>query len=208
MFQDRNQAGILLSQKLTLLHINNGLILGITRGGIVVAKEIVNRLNFPMRTIVVKKIGAPLNPELALGAVTDNTTLIDWDLAKRVGANKSYVFREIKKKKNEAALLQKKFTGLEKISLKGKNIIIVDDGVATGATVEVVIKYLQKKKVKQVILAIPVIATDIYQKLKLRVDKLVSLKISSNFSAVGQFYQSFPQVTDEEIREIIKTLKI
>ncbi len=202
MFQDRQHAGRLLTQKLTDYH---GLVLGITRGGVIVANEIADNLKLPLQIIVVKKLSAPFNPELAIGAVTEEkTTFIDPELVERVGASKKYISQETKTKQNEVVRLQKKIQSKKRMFIKGKNIIVVDDGIATGATTEVVIQYLKKKKARKIILAVPVISFDIYEKLKKQVNSIIALEIADSLSAVGQFYESFPQVSDEEVIKIVR----
>lgn len=204
MFESRQQAGKLLAQLLRSPKDKKTAVCGITRGGVVVAFEVAKFLNFPLYPIVVKKIGAPDNPELALGALTyDKTTFIDWDLVKRIGASTNYLDSQIEQKTQELDRLTQKFKRKKKIPIRNKNIILVDDGIATGATVMAVIKYFNKKRADKIILAVPVIATETYKKLKPLVSELFALEVSDNLSAVGQFYESFPQVSDEEVLTII-----
>jgi len=207
MFESRQQAGKLLARKLVKYKNQNSLILGITRGGVVVAQELASFLNIPLLPIVVKKISAPENPELAIGAVTYEKTLyLDYQLAKKTGATKEFLSEQIKVKQKEVEDLTAKFTQ-KQMFLKGKEIIVVDDGIATGATTEAVVKYLKKKKAAKIIIAVPVIAKDAYLRLKKIVDDIITCEIPAFFGAVGEFYQEFPQVSNEEVIEIIKTLK-
>lgn len=204
MFENRQQAGKLLAQLLKDKEDKKTIVCGITRGGVVVASEVAKLLQYPLYPIVVKKIGAPDNPELALGALTyDKTTFIDWGLVKRVGASQNYLNEQIEVKSADVNRLAVKFKHKQRIPVKGKNIILIDDGIATGATALAVIKYLNSRKVNKIILAVPVIATEVYKKLKAKVAELVALEVSNELSAVGQFYESFPQVSDEEVLTII-----
>lgn len=208
MFADRSEAGELLAEKLTEFREKGAYVLGITRGGVVVAYEVAKNLKLPLKIIVVKKLGAPDNPELALGALTyEGVIVVDWELARRVGADKSFIERQIKEKEKELKDLLQDLGAKERLSVKNKSVIVVDDGIATGATVETVIKYLRKKRAKCVIVAIPVVASDTLEKIKNEADSVIVLATPDFFGAVGQFYEDFPQVSNEEVKKIIKTLK-
>ncbi len=205
MFKDRQQAGVLLGASLSTYKNSNSLIMGITRGGMIVAKEVAVALNINLLPIVVKKIGAYQNPELALGAVTyGETKYIDWNLVKNLNTPIKYLKDQILIKLKEVNRL-KNFLEVGRIYAKGKIVIVVDDGVATGASAIAVINYLKKKKASKVILAIPIISSDVYETIKNKVDKIVVLEICKSFSAVGQFYKFFPQVSD---LEVIKTISV
>ncbi len=215
MFEDRYEAGKLLAEKLKEYQDRSDtLILAIPRGGVVVGSKIANILHLPLRVIVVRKLGAPDNPELAIGAIaSDRVKIIDEKLALLVGASKQYLQEEIAKKTWEIAEKEKKL-GIKKLNsweVKGKTLIVTDDGVATGATTLAAIKYLRKlasenQEQVKIILAVPVIAKDTYDKLKSEVNKVVFLEMPESFGAVGEFYQEFPQVTDEEVKNILSNL--
>lgn len=200
MFKDRKEAGFLLALKLKDLVLENALVFGITRGGVVVAYEISHNLHLPLVPIVVKKIGAPENPEFALGAVTHNKNyFIDKTLSQRLSVTSSYLKNQLTTKSKEVELLEKQLNIKKKIRLLGKTVILVDDGIATGATVKAVLVYLRKKFVGKIIVCVPVIATDIFNELTNRCDIIIALKIASNFNAVGEFYENFPQVSNEDV---------
>lgn len=204
-FVSRKQAGYLLAKKLKeQIKDKKIIVCGITRGGLIVAKEIADQLSLPLYPIVVKKIGALNHPELAIGALTYNqTTFIDWDLVKKLDIPINYLNSQIKVKLTELKQLANQFGKKKKIPLSGKNIILVDDGIATGSTVMAVLKYLKTKKVKKIILAVPVIATDTYHKIKNQVNQLLALEISDSLIAIGQFYEFFPQVDNKEVLTIV-----
>lgn len=204
MFTNRREAGRLLAEKIKK-QIKEAIILGITRGGMVLAVEMASLLDLPVYPIIVKKIGASENSELALGALTfQNTVYLDWDLIRNTGSTKDYIDNEIKIKQQEIEELSQKFNPKKPPLLENKKIIVVDDGVATGATVKVVIKYLKKKKAGKIIIAVPVIARDSYKKLKTQVDNIIALEIPQSFGAVGEFYREFPQVSDEDVIKLLK----
>lgn len=213
MFQNRQQAGIFLAEKLKEYKNNKDvIILAIPRGGMVVGREIAIKLNILLSVIVVKKLSAPYNPELAIGAVApDGVKVVDWDLALRVGVEQNYFDREIGKKRGELKERIRKFR-MKNSELRMKDekiIILVDDGVATGATALAAIKYIKEHRSEniehrtKIILSVPVIARDTYYRLNSEVDELVALEIPESFGAVGQFYREFPQITDDEVINIL-----
>lgn len=217
MFKNRVEAGRLLSDKLIKYRGNTKTaVLSIPRGGIVVGQELAKNLNLPLTYVVVKKLRAPGNPELAIGALApDGVKVIDWELALKIGVEQEYLDEEIERKQKEVEERTEKFLERSNLrggstSLKDKNfIILTDDGVATGATVLAAIKYIKNLKPTtynlspKIILAVPVVAKDTFDKLKSEVDEIIALEIPDSFSAVGQFYEEFPQVTDEEVIKML-----
>ncbi len=206
MFENRKAAGKLLAHKLSSFkNKKDTVVVGITRGGVVLAKEISQGLDIPMDIIVIKKIGVPHNPELAIGAVGPRETIY-WDeaLRKRLG-NLSLEKRNLLRAKNKERrelenLLRAKKDGL---SLKGKTVILVDDGVATGATVLCARKFLEEEKAKAVVLATPVIEKDTFNSLKQYFNRVILLEIPEEFYAIGQFYEEFGQISNEEVRRLL-----
>jgi len=204
VFKNRVEAGRILSKKLVKYRRDkNATVLSIPRGGIIVGKELAKNLILPHSHIVVKKFSAPNNSELAIGALAPSgVKVIDWELALRIGVDQEYLDEEIKRKSREVEERMKKFSRSGQIS-KFKTIILTDDGVATGSTVLAAIKYIKEQRTKnkeqKIILAVPVVAKDTFIKLKSEVDEIVALEIPDSFSAVGQFYKEFPQITDEEV---------
>ena len=150
MFKNREEAGKLLSSKLSgYQKDNDAIVLAIPRGGVIVGKQIANLLKIQFAVIIVKKLTAPHNPELAIGAITlGKIKIIDWDLALRLGVEQEYLDMEIEKKSKEVEERERKFSrpagGLESRIKNKKIIILTDDGVATGATVLAAIKYIKE----------------------------------------------------------------
>lgn len=218
MFKDRRQAGKKLSKKLfKFKNKKDTVVIGITRGGVVVAQEISKALNLPLDIIVIKKIGSPQNPELAVGAIGPPATLslakrtgpnsvVFWDdgLIKRLNIDEEYK-NHLKNVKNfERTELENFLRGEKKpINVKNKTIILVDDGVATGATVICAAKFFRKKKSKEVILAIPVIPKDTFLSIKQYFDSVVALQVEAELYAIGQFYRQFPQVDNREVAKVL-----
>lgn len=203
-FEDREEAGEMLSLKLQDLG-KDSVVFAIPRGGVVVGKIIADRLNLPLEIVVIKKNSSPDNPELAIGAVgPKNTIYWDKDLCRRLGINKFQISNLKFKIEKERVQKERILRGERpQINVKNKSVILVDDGVATGATVICASKFLKKEKAKKVILAIPVIAEDTFKHLKSYFAKIVALTIEKNFYAVGQFYRNFPQVSDDEVIKIL-----
>jgi predicted phosphoribosyltransferase len=208
MFKDRVHAGTLLARRLSSYRGSECVVLGLPRGGIVVAAVVASSLELPLDVFVVKKIGAPHNGELAIGAVApDGVSYIDWQLAQRVRADEHYVKSQITNLnvqiKGKTRLYRK---GRRPLFIKGKTAIVVDDGAATGATVRAAIAWLEKKKAGRIVVALPVAPPEFIEKIQRDVHEMVALNTPLEFSAVGQFYDEFPQVTDEEVVELLKKL--
>ena len=200
MFRDRQEAGEKLALKLKkIITDRDFVVIALLRGGIVLGKRISDYFKIPLFPLAVKKIGAPLNPELAIGAVTFNKTYyFDRALIKYLSVGKDYMKNSLVSKRKEAETLQEKFNG-SKISLEDKKVIIVDDGIATGTTAICASIYAKKEKAQEIILATPVISKDVLRNIKGHFDRIVSLKIADNLTSVSQSYKDFPQITDEEV---------
>ncbi len=203
MFRDREEAGRLLALKLRkIIKGKDFVVVALLRGGIVLGKKISDYFKIPLFPLSVKKIGAPTNPELAIGAVTqDKTYYFDKDLINHLRVQENYLNKLSEIKSKEAQKLQHKFQG--KISLKNKKVVIVDDGVATGATVICAAKYIRRLQAKEMILATPLIAKDSLKNIKSHFDRIISLKIVDHLASVSQFYRHFPQLEDNEVIEIL-----
>ena len=202
MFTDRKEAGILLAKQL-VAHKNdkNAVVVAIPRGGIIPANEISKALNLPLEIVLVKKIGAPGNKEFAIGAVS----LEDYILTSKLHVDERYLESEIQRLRKIIREQQTYFLGNRKpIELEGKKVIIVDDGIATGTTLELVIAIVKRKKADQIIVAVPVAAADALARIKHKVTKVICLETPFYFQAVGQHYSNFEQVEGETVKEILE----
>jgi predicted phosphoribosyltransferase len=209
LFRDRHEAGKLLAQKLLDLKGNpNAIVLGIPRGGVVVAYEVAKTLGLPLDVFVARKIGAPGNPELAIGAVaSDGTVVLDELSISLMGVPKQYIEKETERQKEEIRKrLQAYRGGREGYSLQGKIVILVDDGVATGATIIASLRAIKASNPSQTILAVPVAPPDTAEKLRREADKVICLYTPSPFWAVGAFYVNFEQISDEEVQALLAEL--
>ncbi|MDI6823346.1 MAG: phosphoribosyltransferase family protein [Bacillota bacterium] len=206
MFADREEAGTLLGEKVAALGLGRPLVLGIPRGGVVVAARVAQALGAPLDVIVPRKIGAPRNPELAIGAVgPDGQVIIDEGLAALVGASPTYIARESQRQSEEVKRrLDLYRRGLPPVRLAGEDVVVVDDGVATGHTVLAALRALRTQNPGSLTLAVPVAPPEVIPRLRAEADRLVCLLTPSPFYAVGQFYHYFPQVSDEEVAALLE----
>lgn len=179
------------------------MVLSIPRGGVVVGDIISKKLNLAHDLVITKKIGTPSQEELAMGSIDqEGNVLLDRDLISDLGITTSQIDRQIKKAKAKVKKYRSEFS--KSFDLKGKTIILVDDGIATGLTIKQAIEYLRLQKVKRIVIVSPVSPKDTYFKLKKLADEIVVLQTPPNFRAVGQYYKSFPQVTNREVIQLLK----
>jgi len=181
------------------------IVLAIPRGGVVTGEVVARELGVSLDVIVAKKVGDPLNPEFAIGAVMhDGSFVPNEDAISSSHVSKQYIEESISALKKEIDRRLIKFRGNNEYHLAGKVAILVDDGVATGATMFAAIKWLKTQGLKKLIVAIPVGPQDTIEKLREIVDELIVLHSPSIFGAVGAFYHDFSQVTDDQVVEIMR----
>jgi predicted phosphoribosyltransferase len=204
MYTNRNEAGNLLAYKLEKYSNSGAIILAIPRGGVPIGFAISQKLNLPLEVVLSKKIGHPLHKEYAIGAVTLKSSILS-DAAADISP--VYIEEEINHIRN---LLNKRYTEYygdrKPLKLKGKILILVDDGIATGNTMLSIIKMLHDEKPEKIVVAIPVAPHDSIKKLKASpfVDEVICPLIPDYFMAVGQFYRDFDQVDDNEVKQLLK----
>ena len=217
-FHDRKEAGLLLADKLKL-YIKNAfsseakkesfIVMAIPRGGVILGDIVASELNVDLDIIICKKIGAENNPELAIGAVmADGSYIINEDIVNRINISLGYFSKQVELQKNEIERRLMEFRGNKEYhnKLKDKTIILIDDGIATGATILAAVKWLKEKHFsKKLIVAVPVapLESSILDKLNQIADKVIVIFSPYDFSAVGQFYEHFDQVSDKEVKEIM-----
>lgn len=181
------------------------MIMALPRGGVITAKIIAEELNLPLGLLIVRKIGHPYNPEFAIAVVSEHGEIIR-DEEEMKNVDQKWFENEVRAQLDEAKRRRETYWGKKKpIDLKNKIIIIVDDGIATGLTMLSAIKEAKIQKPKKIVVAVPVCPRDTAEKIKSEVNGLISVLIPEFFSgAVGDYYETFPQITDEEvIHEII-----
>ena len=205
MFTNREEAGKLLANKLTNYKDNNEVVIvAIPRGGVPVGYEIANKLNVPIEIVLSKKIGHPFNKEYAIGAVTLENSILS-DAAKEVSP--VYIYDETEQVR---ALLKQRhqlYYGEKKpMTLKDKIVVLVDDGIATGNTIISCIQLIQLQKPSKIVVALPVSPNSALRKIREmpEVNEVICLSAPVNFQAVGQFYEEFDQVNDNEVVALLK----
>lgn len=206
IFQNRQQAGQALAKQLSQFNKQpDTVVLGLPRGGVPVAHPVAQQLQLPLDTFLVRKIGAPDHEEFAIGAIADkNVCLLKHDVIDQMGISQQAVNQIIDKERQELTRRQQKYRGEQSLTyLKDKTVILVDDGIATGATIEAAIQALRSLAVATIILAVPVASPESIQYLKPLVEQMVCLSIPNHFQAVGQWYQTFDQTTDDEVCQLL-----
>ena len=213
VFKDRKKAGEFLAKAIKE-RLNGDLkepvVVAIPRGGVVVAEPIAKALKAPIDLVIPRKIGAPFNPEFAVAAITEEGTVflnpnLSPELMLRLGITEDYLKEQALKELQEIRRRKEKYlSGLGKIEKEGRDVILVDDGIATGLTVKAAIASLRKENPRRIILAVPVMPRDKVREFEGIVDELIVLYAPVDFSAVGQFYYDFSQTTDEEVIETLK----
>jgi predicted phosphoribosyltransferase len=205
MFKDRVDAAQKLAKKLEWIKKENPIILAIPRGGVVTGDVIAKTLGLSLDIIVSRKVGAPYNPELAIGAVVhDGSFFPNSYLINSLGISQEYLDEQITEQLEEIKRRLMKFRGRKDYDLKDRTVVLVDDGIATGATVFVALDWIKKQNPKRIIVAIPVGPRDTIERLS-KMAEVVVLYDPVDFGAVGEFYNSFDQVEDYQVAEIMNS---
>jgi putative phosphoribosyl transferase len=198
-FVDREEAGRRLGERLQQENVDGDIVLAIPRGGLPLGRAVADAIDAPLDIVVAKKIGAPGNPEFAIGAVAaDGSVWLNESVIERQGIGREYVADAREQKAREARQKAERYRDGPPPELAGKRVVIVDDGVATGATVRACIGQVRAEQPARIVLAVPVGSPRTMEELEEMVDTVVALETPTDFRAVGQFYQDFAQVTDEE----------
>ncbi len=205
MFKDRKDAADQLAKALEDFKDSNPIILAIPRGGIIIGDIIASKLDAELDIIVSKKIGAPYNDELAIGAIMhDGSYFPNKEIAQQLDISNEYLEekKQIQMKEVERRLVH--YRGKIEYDLQNRLVIIVDDGVATGATLSVASLWVKNQNTQKIIIAIPGGAKDTILKLSKIVDEVIALEAPDIFSAVSQIYHNFSQVNDNEVQDIMR----
>jgi predicted phosphoribosyltransferase len=208
-FTDRVDAGKRLASALSDFSGKKGIVLAIPRGGVVVGYVIAKALNLPLDVIIPRKIGAPDNPELAIGAVAeDGTAILDSSLISYLGVNQEYIKEETERQKDEIMRRLKIYRqDASYPNLKGLDVIVVDDGIATGSTMKAALASVKNRGAASITVAVPVGPPSTIEELEKMADRVVCLYTPEYFQAIGQFYSDFSQTQDEEVIKLMRESK-
>ncbi len=206
-FADRREAGRALAQVLAAKALVAPVVLALPRGGVAVAAEVASALEAPLDIVLVRKIGVPFQPELAVAAVVDGgepEVVINEDVARLADVTRAYIDAQARRELKEIARRRDVYLrGRVRVPLEGRTVIVVDDGIATGASVRVALKALRRKKPKALILAVPVAPAETIEALEGEVDEIVCLRTPEPFRAIGVHYADFHQMSDEEVIRLL-----
>jgi putative phosphoribosyl transferase len=209
LFKDRHDAGRQLAGKLArYAGMKDAIILAIPRGGLEIGYELASILKLPLDIVVTKKIPAPYNEELAVGAVAYGKEVILYDeLVQMYGIDEDYLKPRVERLNEVIERRYAEYHDAERPTfpdLSGKVVILTDDGIATGYTMLAAIRFIRKQRPAELIVAVPVSAKDTADRIRMEADELVVLHIPLYFAAVGQFYEEFPQVEDEQAKAYLR----
>ena len=211
-FRDRSDAGRQLAKALADYKNRQPVILALPRGGVPVAAEVAAALNAPLDLILVRKIGVPFQPELAMGAVVDGGAPIvvrNEDVIRHTGIDESEFKAVCDDELAEIERRRQRYLGNRKqVDISGRTAIVIDDGIATGATTRAALRATRMRKPKRLVLAVPVAPTDSLPELRHDADDVVCLEDHEFFGAIGLYYADFTQVSDEEVMEILKRFPV
>ncbi|WP_414578622.1 phosphoribosyltransferase [Anabaena sp. CCY 9402-a] len=215
LFKDRTAAGQVLASKLAdYANCPDVLVLALPRGGVPVAFEIAQALNAPLDVLVVRKLGVPDNPELAMGALaklpgtgfaSGGVRIINQQVVNDINISEEVIARVAAQEQRELERRESMYRGDEHFpELTGRKVILVDDGLATGATMWAAVIAVRQKNPQEIVIAVPVAAPETYKQLQTKVEKMVCITTPSQFYSVGMWYEDFPQTTDDQVRELLK----
>ncbi|HEV3474761.1 MAG TPA: phosphoribosyltransferase family protein [Actinomycetota bacterium] len=205
MYFDRAEAGARLAEALEQLSGEEVVVLGVPRGGVEVAAAVARRRDWPLDIVVPRKLGAPFNPELGLGAIAPGVRVLDESMLRALHVDPDYLEKEIASQEEEIRRRTEAYRkGRSPVDVAGKVAVIVDDGVATGGTAAAAVRWARAQGAARVVMAIPVAPREAVAKLSKEADEVVCLATPEPFFAVGQWYERFPQTSDEEVVQLLE----
>jgi putative phosphoribosyl transferase len=207
MLKDRTQAGTQLAAELLRFKERDPVVLALPRGGVPVGFEVAKALEAPLDLILVRKIGAPFQPELAVAAVVDGEKMelvINEDVLEALALSEDDVREQAKREVGEIERRRRLYLGgRERVRVRGRTALVVDDGIATGATMRAALRAVRRREPSHLVLAVPVAPPETVDLLRREVDEVVCLAMPSPFGAIGNFYVDFRQVSDDEVRDLL-----
>jgi len=205
-YRNRSEAGRLLAKALTRFASKpDVVVLGLTRGGVPVAAEVAKALLAPLDVVVVRKLGVPFQPELAMGAIAgDDTQVVDKDLVRALGLTDNDVESAVVRERAEVERRERLYRGgRPPLDLKEHTAILVDDGLATGSTMLAAVAFARKRVAKRIVMAVPVASVEAVQKLREKVDECICLAAPDPFFSVGDWYWNFLPTEDAEVMKLL-----
>lgn len=209
-YRDRREAGRLLAEAIQAQALTDPVVLALPRGGVPVGFEVAKALNAPLDILLVRKIGAPGHLEYGIGAVADGTpplVVIDEDCARIAGANKDYIDRTVARELAEIGRRRAAYHTGTPTALKGRCVIVVDDGIATGGTAKAALQALAKSGAERIVLAVPVAPADCIAPMRDLCNGVACLSTPEPFYAVGAHYRDFTQTEDTEVIRLLAEAK-
>ncbi len=208
MFKDRSDAGRQLAERVAALNLDDPVIYALPRGGIPVAIEVAKRLQAPLDLVIVQKIGAPGWPEVAMGAVVDGDdpqTIINEDVYAATGSDAAGLERARRRELEEIERRRRRYLGdRPHVSPSGRVAVIVDDGLATGATARAALAAVKRQGAALTVLAVPVAPAETIDEMRAEADEVVVVHTPAQFWAIGPFYNDFHQLSDDETIELLR----
>ena len=203
-FKDRTEAGQALGRRLREQQTGDPVVLGLPRGGVVVASEVADALGAPLDIVVARKLGVPSQPELAFGAVAPGIVALRDDVIAAAGLGRAQIEDAAARESAKLVALAERYRGdLPMVPLQGRTAIVVDDGLATGATATAAVRSVRRERPGRLIVAVPVCAAQTATELRHEVDLVVCLGEFRDFRAVGMYYEDFASVSDGQVRELL-----
>lgn len=205
MFRDREEAGLLLARELKKRRWSDPVVLAIPRGGLVIGAVLARELPAELDVVLARKLPAPGQPELALGAVSeDGEAILNPSLVHLVAAERDYIAREVERQWAEIRRRQALYRKVRPPArLSGRSVIVTDDGIATGSTMLAALHAVRAQQPTEVVVAVPVVSPDRLPEIRRHCDALICLLAPEEFWAVGQFYEEFPQLSDAEATALL-----
>ena len=206
LFHNRRDAGRRIAEQLSIRDLEpDPIVIGLARGGVPVADEVGRRLQLPVDAVVVRKLGVPFQPELAFGAIaTGDVQILNDEVVRAAGITDETIERISSREYDEMARREHYYRGGDSpISVDGRTVVLVDDGVATGASIKVAIEALRRRNPAQIIAAVPLAPPGVLDKLRGEADELICLRTPEPFGGVGAWYDDFGETTDDEVRRLL-----
>ena len=205
-FQDRADAGYRLGAELVRRKLAGDIIvLALPRGGVPVGAEVADALGAPLDVIVVRKLGVPWQPEFAMGAIVGSTRILDEQIVRDLRISREAVEAVIARETQEMKRRERLYrSGVAAHDLRGRSVVLVDDGLATGSTMTVAARHVRSLNPKTLIIAVPVASPEACRRLRIEADECICLAVPESFRAVGEWYRDFREVTDGEVQEILR----